>query len=112
MDQPVAPAISADLLTSLAKFCMNTNRWDLEHAGLVRPGEHGDADWTRFARHFDRFILRLPREKRDVLAAMINACIAQEPKRQPVSNQWTEPSPDLQSDHKGGSYDTDEASHG
>lgn len=64
--------ITPAFLTALARFYANTNRWDLEAAGVITAGPSGDVAWKRFNHNFDIFIIKLTDEKRTALVGMVN----------------------------------------
>jgi len=63
--------MSAAFLKRLAYAVMNINAWDLEDAGIITKDAKGGSDWTRFNRDIMTFILKLPPERLERLAALL-----------------------------------------
>ncbi len=68
--------ITGKLLESLAYFYTNTNRWDLEKAGIIAAGKSGDKGWERFNHNFDIFILKLSSDQQIALAGLAQKYIS------------------------------------
>lgn len=64
--------ITATQLRDLAFFLSSTSKWELEKAGVIAGGPSGDTAWKRFNNDFDVFVIKLPQQKRNVLAGMIS----------------------------------------
>lgn len=58
-------------LRNIAAILHNLDKDELEKAGVIRPGAVGGSDWDRFNRDVGTFILKLPDDRRDALAKMI-----------------------------------------
>jgi hypothetical protein len=72
-------AFNKRVIRMMAYFYSNTNRWDLEAAGLIPEGPSGDMLWKRFNHDFDVFILKLSDDKQEALAALMSRYIFPEP---------------------------------
>lgn len=68
--------MDARTLNGMAYFYANTDRYDLEDAGIIQKGTSGDTAWNRFNHNFDIFILKLSVEKQEALASMMTAYLA------------------------------------
>lgn len=64
--------MNRNYLEMMAYFYANTDRAKLEAAELIPSGKAGDTAWKRFNHDFDIFILKLPSEKQERLAGMID----------------------------------------
>jgi hypothetical protein len=60
-------------LKDFAYVMNNIDRDMLEQEGIIKPGQVGGGDWTRFNDEPMNFILKLSEDKLEKLASMITA---------------------------------------
>ncbi|WP_077961673.1 hypothetical protein [Ensifer adhaerens] len=60
----------ANILKRLAYFLANTDMSELVEAGIINEGDNDR--WKRFNNDFDVFVIKLPDDRREKLADLIN----------------------------------------
>jgi len=61
---------NASVLKKLAYFLANTDMSELVEAGIINEGDNDR--WKRFNNDFDVFVIKLPDDRREKLADLIN----------------------------------------
>ncbi len=64
--------ISGKDLREIARIMLNIDRDQLEQDGIIKPGQVGGSDWKRFSNEPLMFILKLPPDRLDKLAALVS----------------------------------------
>lgn len=64
--------MTAANLRELFMTLMNLDLSDLERAGVIAPDANGGSDWTRFNNDIGMFVVKLPSDRREKLASLIN----------------------------------------
>lgn len=64
--------MTAGELKNLAYTWSNMDRSTLEQAGIIKPGQIGGSDWTRFNRDPMMFVIKLHADRLEKLAEILN----------------------------------------
>lgn len=76
----------ANILKRLAYFLANTDMSELVEAGIINEGDNDR--WRRFNNDFDVFVIKLPDDRREKLADLINDRLGFRPAHQAASREF------------------------
>lgn len=63
--------MNATALRNQFAILHNLNLWDLEDAGVITPNANGGSDWKRFNSDLTTFVLKLPEDRLEKLATLL-----------------------------------------
>lgn len=64
---------SATRFRAMFDVLHNMDLDDLERAGIIKPNADGGSDWIRFNKNLTTFVLKLPPDRLDALAKLVES---------------------------------------